>query len=109
MAPVATTTMMQVEPQLQELKLRLRGTAVAPVETQPEVEAQAAPEASSPGQNLLPGPLKYTGSLDHYPHFEVTPSIGREFGKEMQLTELLNAPNSDELIRDLGVLSESLA
>jgi hypothetical protein len=78
-------------PQL--LKLRLRG------------ENASGPSAEA-GKNLLPGPLKYTGSLDHFPHFEVTPSIGREFGKEMQLTDLLNAPNSDDLIRDLGVLSE---
>lgn len=34
--------------------------------------------------------------------FEVTPAIGREF-KDLQLAELLDAPNSDELIRDLAI------
>lgn len=93
MAPVATSTMTYTNGSTQDLKLRLRGPAP------PEAVAE-------PGRNTLPGPLPYTGSLDHFPHFEVTPSIGREFGKELQLTELLTAPNSDELIRDLAVLSE---
>ena len=93
MAPVAISSTTTVEQQ--PLKLRLRGPAP------PESVAQ-------PGRNTLPGPLPYTGSLDHYPHFEVTPSIGREFGKELQLTDLLTAPNSDDLIRDLAVLSKSL-
>lgn len=93
MAPIAisSTAMTQEEP---ALKLRLRG--LAPPES-----------IATPGRNTLPGPLPYTGLLEQYPHFEVTPSIGREFGKQLQLTELLQAPNSDELIRDLAVLSES--
>lgn len=96
MAPIATSTMTEVEPQPAQLKLHLRGPA-------------PPSKSAEPGRNLLPGPLKYTGSLDHYPHFEVTPSIGREFGKDLQLVDLLGAPNSDELIRDLGVLSKSIA
>ena len=91
MAPIATNTYTETESLPQLAKLRLRGG-----------------EEAIPGKNLLSGPLKYTGSLDGFPHFEVTPSIGREFGKELQLTELLNAPNSDDLIRDLGVLSRSV-
>ena len=93
MAPLATSSMTETESLPSLGKLTLRGAA-------------PAEEVAAPGRNRLPGPLKYNGSLDHFPHFEVTPSIGREFGKEMQLTDLLSAPNSDELIRDLGVLSE---
>ncbi|EOO03811.1 putative alpha-ketoglutarate-dependent taurine dioxygenase protein [Phaeoacremonium minimum UCRPA7] len=47
-------------------------------------------------------PLKLSGVLDSYESFDVTPSIGREFPKA-NLVEWLNAPNSDELIRDLAI------
>ncbi len=39
-------------------------------------------------------------------HYDVTPAIGREFSKDLQLKDLLDAPNSDELLRDLAVLGE---
>ena len=96
MAPIALSSTTTESPSPATLKLNLRS---APQESAPV----------DPGLNRLSGPLPYTGSLDSYPHFEVTPSIGREFGKELQLTDLLKAENSDELIRDLAVLSESLA
>ncbi|PSR82931.1 TfdA family taurine catabolism dioxygenase TauD [Coniella lustricola] len=50
----------------------------------------------------FPEPLKLSGALDSYKSFEVTPIIGREF-PEANLVEWLNAPNSDELIRDLAI------
>ena len=51
-------------------------------------------------KNRLPGPLKYTGSLDSYQNFDVTAVIGREF-PDLQLSEILH---DDEKIRDLAVL-----
>lgn len=51
-------------------------------------------------------PLRPSQSLDKFEHFEVTPVIGTEF-KDVQLTSLLSAPNSDELIRDLAILGMS--
>ncbi|WVQ82461.1 hypothetical protein IAT38_004590 [Cryptococcus sp. DSM 104549] len=48
--------------------------------------------------------IKRNHSLDKYQSFEVTPPIGQEFSKELQLSEILHAPNSDELVRDLAVL-----
>lgn len=42
--------------------------------------------------------------LDQYESFDVTPTIGREYPK-LNLKELLEAPNSDELIRDLAITS----
>lgn len=51
-------------------------------------------------------PLKLSGALDKYEHFDVTPIIGREF-PNTSLVELLRAPNSDELIRDLAITSKS--
>lgn len=51
-------------------------------------------------------PLKLSGALDQFKAFDVTPVIGREF-IDVDLAEWLRAPNSDELIRDLGITSES--
>ncbi|KAJ9142918.1 Taurine catabolism dioxygenase [Pleurostoma richardsiae] len=47
-------------------------------------------------------PLKLSGALNSYESFDVTPAIGREF-PAANLVEWLNAPNSDELLRDLAV------
>ncbi|KAK4244319.1 hypothetical protein C7999DRAFT_44001 [Corynascus novoguineensis] len=47
-------------------------------------------------------PLKLGGALDHLEHFDVTPVIGREY-VNVDLVELLRAPNSDELLRDLAI------
>lgn len=49
-------------------------------------------------------PLKLSGALDQFQAFDVTPVIGREF-IDVDLAEWLRAPNSDELIRDLGITS----
>jgi len=48
-------------------------------------------------------PLVPTGILDQYEHVDLTPVIGREY-PNVQLTELLNAKNSDELIRELAII-----
>ncbi|KAI9147418.1 putative alpha-ketoglutarate-dependent sulfonate dioxygenase [Paramyrothecium foliicola] len=66
-----------------------------------------APSAteSEPTLNLKtdrPQPLKLSGALKDYEHFDVTPVIGREFPKA-NLADWLNAPNADELIRDLAI------
>ncbi|KAF2793928.1 alpha-ketoglutarate-dependent sulfonate dioxygenase [Melanomma pulvis-pyrius CBS 109.77] len=50
--------------------------------------------------NRLAGPLKSSGSLDSYEHFDVTPVIGAEFPK-LQLSEILS---NDNKIRDLAIL-----
>ncbi|KAJ4147152.1 hypothetical protein LMH87_001697 [Akanthomyces muscarius] len=47
-------------------------------------------------------PLQTTGALKDLESVEISPSIGREYPKA-DLAELLRAPNSDELIRDLAV------
>ena len=49
-------------------------------------------------------PLKLKGVLDKYESFDVTPILGKEFPK-LKITELLEAPNSDELLRDLAITS----
>ena len=47
-------------------------------------------------------PLKLSGALDSYNFVESTPIIGREY-PDANLKEWLEAPNSDELIRDLAI------
>lgn len=61
----------------------------------------------APAQSQYPRePLKLKGVLDQYKSFDVTPVIGREF-VDVNLKEWLEAPNSDELIRDLAITSTS--
>ncbi len=50
-------------------------------------------------------PLKQSGALDAHKHFDVTPTIGREF-PNANLVDWLNAPNADELLRDLAITSK---
>ena len=50
-------------------------------------------------------PLKLKGVLDQFESFDVTPVIGREFAN-VDLKEWLEAPNSDDLIRDLAITSK---
>ncbi|KAG9125308.1 hypothetical protein FRC07_008166 [Ceratobasidium sp. 392] len=51
-----------------------------------------------------PTPIRSSGSLDKLDKLDVTPTIGTEFGRDVQLSQLLKAENSDALIRDLAVL-----
>lgn len=46
-------------------------------------------------------PLTYTGTLDQYDSFDNTPAIGREFSN-LQLRDVLSAPNSDAIIKDIA-------
>lgn len=53
-----------------------------------------------------PSPLRSSGSLEKLDKIDSTPTIGTEFGRDVQLSQLLKAENSDALIRDLAILSE---
>lgn len=75
-------------PRLEELKVKAR-----------EVLAQKTEPVK-----LIKEPIKLAGALDKFESFDLTPCIGREFPK-VNLVEWLNAPNSDELLRDLAVTS----
>ncbi|KAL2194398.1 hypothetical protein P885DRAFT_80405 [Corynascus similis CBS 632.67] len=73
------------------------------------VPVKAADTVSGTQEEALPQrleghkePLKLSGALDHLEHFDVTPVIGREY-VNIDLVELLRAPNSDELLRDLAI------
>jgi len=52
-----------------------------------------------------PEPFKPTGALDKFGFEDVTPIIGREFPTINIVDELLNAENTDELLRELAITS----
>ncbi|GAA5936408.1 hypothetical protein JCM10213_000311 [Rhodosporidiobolus nylandii] len=47
-------------------------------------------------------PLEPTGALDRYSPVDLTPVIGTQL-TGVQLTELLEAPSADELLRELAI------
>ena len=53
-------------------------------------------------------PLSLSGALNQFDHVESTPVIGREYADVNVVNDILNAENSDELIRDLAITSTSL-
>lgn len=54
-----------------------------------------------------PAPLQLGKSLDGFGKTDLTPLIGTEFAKGVQIKDLLKASNSDELIKDLAILGTS--
>ncbi|KAG8688644.1 hypothetical protein FRC09_012805 [Ceratobasidium sp. 395] len=50
-----------------------------------------------------PVPIRSSGSLETLKKLNLTPAIGTEFGPDVQLSELLKAPDSDARVRDLAV------
>lgn len=53
-----------------------------------------------------PSPQRKTGVLDNKFGFEEsTPVIGREYSTLNIVDDILNAPNADDLIRDLAITS----
>ncbi|KAH8695607.1 alpha-ketoglutarate-dependent sulfonate dioxygenase [Talaromyces proteolyticus] len=55
------------------------------------------------GQTPYPTPLKLSGALDIFTFEDTTPVIGREFPNINIVNDLLNASNSDDLVRDLAI------
>jgi hypothetical protein len=60
-------------------------------------------EAIKTSNNTFPTPLKYSGSLDIYEHFDSTSVIGREFPK-LQLSQIID---DDAKTRDLAITGGS--
>lgn len=59
-------------------------------------------DGKSSNKALQREPLRLKGSLDAFESFEVTPIIGREY-PTANLKDILRAPNSDDLLRDLAI------
>ena len=106
MAPSATEAPATVPiPSIGNGKLSKAGVATteaAVPEQAPKLFEETLPERLTGHKE----PLKLSGALDQFEHFDVTPVIGREY-VNVSLAELLKAPNSDELIRDLAITSTS--
>ncbi|KAF5024540.1 hypothetical protein F66182_3303 [Fusarium sp. NRRL 66182] len=62
---------------------------------------QAVPIAAE--TKRFPEPLLLTGALDRFKYEESTPVIGREYQDVNLVNDIINAPNADELIRDLAI------
>ena len=73
---------------------------MAPSISQPSVVPDL-PRVFSKGAKV---PLQSSSSLDKLIKHDVTPVIGTEFKEGVQIADLLSAPNSDDLIRDLAIL-----
>ena len=76
------------------------------------VQAESVPHITPKADEQpkhAPQPLSVSGAFDSKFKFEeLTPVIGREYPTVNLVDEVMNAENSDELIRDLAITSESL-
>lgn len=78
---------------------------MAPSATLPYVSQASAKSGEFKHRNNEP--LKKSGALDSAFSFDdLTPSIGREYPSANIVDDLLDAPDSDELLRDLAITSE---
>jgi hypothetical protein len=67
---------------------------------QPAITLQAEDSAKQ-----YPKPLSSSGALDRFKYEETTPVIGREYIDVNLVNDIINAENSDDLIRDLAITS----
>ncbi|KAJ1555500.1 hypothetical protein HK405_001333 [Cladochytrium tenue] len=68
------------------------------------ISTTADDAGSSAKPAILREPLQPTGALDHLQRTDLTRHIGTEFARGVQIKDLLRAPNSDALLRDLAIL-----
>ena len=73
---------------------------MAPV---PTSESTAA--ADDLARSRLTKPLEYSGLLDDYAYTEMTPVVGRLY-HEVQIKDILRAPNSRQLLQDMAYTSK---
>jgi len=76
------------------------------VSDSPEHPASGSNGNSQHEKPLYPEPLKLSGVLGKFSYEDTTPVIGRELFNVNIVDDLMNAPNSDELLRDLAITSE---
>ena len=92
--------------QLSEHSVTKQSCTMAPavVETPSHDTIPQKPQNGTSSGYLLRKPLVSTGALDKYDSYDITPVVGREF-PHLDLTELINAPNADELLAELALTS----
>lgn len=57
-------------------------------------------QVSDEGKTQLTGPIENQGSLNHFVHHELTSNIGRQYGPDFQLKDLLHA--DDTVLKDFA-------
>lgn len=77
-------------------------TTTTTTAVQPAITLQAEDNAKQTRE-----PLLLSGALDRFKHEESTPVIGREYVDVNLVNDIINAENSDDLIRDLAITSSS--
>ena len=71
------------------------------------VDSHPPPKDTSATKSRNTEPLKKSGALDAAFEFDdVTPTIGREYLRAQIVEDILNAPNADDLLRDLAITSQ---
>jgi hypothetical protein len=74
-------------------------SANLPVDSHPVTDVSATKSRNTE-------PLKKSGALDAaFEYDDLTPTIGREYLRARIVEDILNAPNADELLRDLAITS----
>ena len=69
----------------------------------PETE-QVAEKIAALKLTGSPAPLTLGNSLDKLTKSDLTPLIGTEFARGVQIRDLLKAPNADDILKDLAIL-----
>lgn len=78
----------------------MASSANLPVDSHP-------PKDTSATKSRNTEPLKKSGALDAAFEFDdVTPTIRREYLTAQIVEDILNAPNADDLLRDLAITSQ---
>jgi hypothetical protein len=70
-----------------------------------DIPVDSHPHKDTKSRNAKP--LKKSGALNAAFEFDdVTPTIGREYLTAQIVEDILNAPNADDLLRDLAITSQ---
>ena len=79
---------------------------MAPSATVP-VDSHPPPKNGNATKSRNTEPLKKSGVLDAAFEFDdISPIIGREYLTAQIVEDILNAPNADDLLRDLAITSK---
>lgn len=82
---------------------------MAPLISDTSLPLRPTHKDSGTDQVQYPAPLRQKGALDKFSFEDTTPAIGREFHNVDIVDDLLNAPNTDELVRDLAITSRNIS
>lgn len=80
---------------------------MAPIEVSAHLNDPAPAVTEDPSKSRNQTALNKSGVLDsNFSFEETTPAIGREYPTAQIVEDFLNAPNADDLLRDLAITSK---